>query len=307
MSGNYVESIQAKAQEVAKEDFDKAKALVSNATRSGSFSEQLKSNEIRQFEVEMESITSSTVLSSGFLLLVAVCYRQATLPPNPRANEKIQVDPGIGKLIPFDIGTAMAKFYSPFILAHFGLEIYSLWSNKGPSSTITNICPLADQVTVQNIHPAHKLALPSVFPLLLILISSITRSACHRQLGRMFTWETSILDGHKLITSGPYRFVRHPSYTSLLCIATGYIWFISTPGTFAWECFMKSPVLSSSFTTKNAFGMLYRIGYIILYGDSLIFLIRRSFTEDEMLKREFGKEWEEWARNVRWNVIPYVL
>jgi len=123
----------------------------------------------------------------------------------------------------------------------------------------------------------------------------------------MFTWETSILKDHKLITGGPYRFVRHPSYTSLVCIAAGYLWFLSTPGTFGWECFIGSSLLSPSLNAKNAFGVLYRIGYIILYVDTDVFLIRRSFAEDEMLKREFGKEWEEWARKVRWNVIPYVI
>jgi len=112
----------------------------------------------------MESITAPTVLSSVFLLLVAVCYRQATLPPNPRANEKIQVDPGIGKLIPFDVGTAIAKVCSPFFMIHFGLEIYSLWPTGGSTLNIANICPLGNEETIQAIHPDHKLALASVFP-----------------------------------------------------------------------------------------------------------------------------------------------
>lgn len=35
-------------------------------------------------------------------------------------------------------------------------------------------------------------------------------------LGRHFTVNVAIIEGHELITSGPYRFVRHPSYTGLL-------------------------------------------------------------------------------------------
>ncbi|KAK0749636.1 hypothetical protein B0T18DRAFT_407173 [Schizothecium vesticola] len=37
MSGGFVDSVQAKAQEVAKEDFDRAKVLVNDAARSGSY------------------------------------------------------------------------------------------------------------------------------------------------------------------------------------------------------------------------------------------------------------------------------
>jgi protein-S-isoprenylcysteine O-methyltransferase len=36
------------------------------------------------------------------------------------------------------------------------------------------------------------------------------------QLGRFFTTEVAIAADHKLIDTGPYRFVRHPSYSGLL-------------------------------------------------------------------------------------------
>jgi len=32
-------------------------------------------------------------------------------------------------------------------------------------------------------------------------------------LGRFFTFRVSIQEGHRVVATGPYRFVRHPGYT----------------------------------------------------------------------------------------------
>jgi protein-S-isoprenylcysteine O-methyltransferase len=40
-------------------------------------------------------------------------------------------------------------------------------------------------------------------------------------LGRLFTANIAIHEGHAVITAGPYRYVRHPSYTGLLLAFLG--------------------------------------------------------------------------------------
>lgn len=40
-------------------------------------------------------------------------------------------------------------------------------------------------------------------------------------LGRLFTITVSIREDHRLIDKGPYRLVRHPSYTALLLVHAG--------------------------------------------------------------------------------------
>lgn len=56
----------------------------------------------------------------------------------------------------------------------------------------------------------------------LILISgSLLRRHCFRVLGEFFTGVVTIQSGHRIIESGAYRWVRHPSYSAALLIVLG--------------------------------------------------------------------------------------
>jgi len=41
-------------------------------------------------------------------------------------------------------------------------------------------------------------------------------------LGRFFTVDVAIADDHRVVDDGPYRYVRHPSYTGVLLAFAGY-------------------------------------------------------------------------------------
>jgi len=260
----------------------------------------------------MDIIVSPVILSSGLLIAAAVCYKEAMTPPNPAADESVQVDTGVRKLIPWRLGIFNAWLSYYIAMAHFALEIYTVWAVRKSipldlyNGSIAGICPAGDSSTIQRIHPLGRLSLPSAVPLCLILLGASIRITCQRQLGKMFTWETAIFRDHRLITSGPYRFVRHPSYTGYFLVVIGYYWFLWVPSTWGRTCFIGSKV-TPSFTIKDVIGIIYALLYLVVYTDGIIFLARRSFAEDRMLKREFGKEWEEWARMVRWNIIPYII
>jgi protein-S-isoprenylcysteine O-methyltransferase Ste14 len=50
--------------------------------------------------------------------------------------------------------------------------------------------------------------------------------AATRHLGKQWRYEAALIEGHELIQTGPYRWVRHPIYASMLgmLLATGTAW-----------------------------------------------------------------------------------
>jgi protein-S-isoprenylcysteine O-methyltransferase Ste14 len=42
-----------------------------------------------------------------------------------------------------------------------------------------------------------------------------------RELGRFFTVTVGLEEGHRVVDTGPYRFVRHPSYTGMQLFFVG--------------------------------------------------------------------------------------
>ena len=68
---------------------------------------------------------------------------------------------------------------------------------------------------------AWQLALCIVFLLLACFLSW----SAMRSLGRQWRIDAALSSDHELITSGPYATIRHPIYTSMLCIllGTGFI------------------------------------------------------------------------------------
>ena len=126
----------------------------------------------------------------------------------------------------------------------------------------------------------------------------LTRVWCHHTLGRFFTWEMTVRADHRLVTSGPYSVVRHPSYAGWLMLVTGNLLFLfgAYDGTAA-ETFVQmllrsivGRVLTAVFVTH----LMWVTGA----------LLWRTRTEDRMMQTEFGKEWKDWAQVTRYRLIP---
>ena len=59
--------------------------------------------------------------------------------------------------------------------------------------------------------------------LVVIVLGAILRAWALLNLGRFFSRTVQIKPDHKIITSGPYRWIRHPAYTGMILIYTGFI------------------------------------------------------------------------------------
>ncbi len=64
--------------------------------------------------------------------------------------------------------------------------------------------------------------------IVLFVLASLLSWTGARALGRQWRIDAGLSADHELVMSGPYRFVRHPIYTSLLCILLG-TGFLITP------------------------------------------------------------------------------
>jgi protein-S-isoprenylcysteine O-methyltransferase Ste14 len=64
-----------------------------------------------------------------------------------------------------------------------------------------------------------------IFAIVFFALGILLSWTSTRALGRQWRIDAGLSSDHELIMAGPYRFVRHPIYTSMLCVllATGFV------------------------------------------------------------------------------------
>lgn len=131
----------------------------------------------------------------------------------------------------------------------------------------------------------------------LLALSALLRLACYRELGRAFTYELAIRKEHRLVTTGPYAVVRHPSYTALLLHFPLAMLSQAGPGSWWYE--------SGGWGT--AVGKVAGAFWAVFSACFCIFFLQRASNEDKIMRKEFGNVWDEWARHTPYKFIPYIL
>lgn len=131
----------------------------------------------------------------------------------------------------------------------------------------------------------------------MIVAGTLIRLTTYRYLGKFFKFEASIQKDHQLVTGGPYAFVRHPSYTGLI---------LSHPGWVLWHFGEGSWVRESGMWNTFA-GKFVILGFFVSIICGMLYLVlMRMKNEDDALRKQFGKNWDTWAKNVPYFLIPGV-
>lgn len=101
-------------------------------------------------------------------------------------------------------------------------------------------------------------------------------AAAVRELGRQWSLQARLVEGHQLITSGVYQTVRHPIYTAMLgmLVATGIVY--------------------SYWWASVAAILIFIVGTRI-----------RTVSEEKLLADSFGREFTVWKEKVP-GLIPFL-
>jgi len=184
-----------------------------------------------------------------------------------------------------------------FQMTFGGLEIGMILANAFPEYSVSHT--ILSMITFADNGYSHqpRLTTMSAVGAMAMILGSAFRLRSYEDMGDMFTADITIQKNHRLIKSGTYSIVRHPSYTGYLAFLVGWVMWNSAEGSWLRE----SGILGSWYGIT--FVVLYSI--VILYGAPVV--ISRIPKEDAALKKHFGKEWDDWVRNVPYALIPGIL
>ncbi len=112
--------------------------------------------------------------------------------------------------------------------------------------------------------------------LVVLVGGSLLRRHCWRMLGESFTGDVQAREGQEIITSGAYRFLRHPSYSAGFLMYAGI---------------------------GLALGSWASV--ILMVGGALPIYTYRMKVEEEALLKSIGEPYREFMRT-RKRVIPFV-
>jgi protein-S-isoprenylcysteine O-methyltransferase Ste14 len=112
--------------------------------------------------------------------------------------------------------------------------------------------------------------------LILFVTGLVLQGAAFWTLRGLYTSRLGVQPGHRLVTAGPYRLVRHPGYLSnLICMGS----------------------------IGLALSSLVTLGLTLC---TVPLIVQRIAREEEMMEAEFGQEYQAYRQQTRWRLIPLI-
>ncbi|KAF8953242.1 hypothetical protein BDZ97DRAFT_1679841 [Flammula alnicola] len=131
--------------------------------------------------------------------------------------------------------------------------------------------------------------------LLLLALTTYIRVICYQTLGNFFTFRVMICDNHRLLVTGPYRYVRHPSYSAIYLAMLA----VTISDFTLWDSVEK--VIGN---IAPRFLLCLWILWTLLAVEGLR---NRAQVEDRLLRTRFAENWEGYRKRVPYKFIPGIV
>lgn len=198
-----------------------------------------------------------------------------------------------------------------------------------PSQTFADSIALMETISrLKKVHPSLAPS-PTYFPVissspnplfiaaaLSVILGSRIRKSCYAILGRLYTFTHTTRPEHKLVRTGLYKRVRHPAYVGSVVMRIGMVGVLGSDGGWLRAVVGNGPssfaeIWTWLFDRNEAWTICAtRAGWLMFMGWSIVelsALFLRARREDATLRARFGREWEDYAKEVPRMFVPHIL
>lgn len=232
----------------------------------------------------LDSCDCSKITFVTAILAAAYVCRRCYTSPNPPPDRREEKDTLMGSYfysrsshdLNRSLVTLLAGYYVSLILF--------------PPTQSASICP-----NPANLNPRlFQWSWFTAASLAIMIVAGCVRILAYHQLGENFTFE--LAQPKRLVTTGIYHYVQHPSYTTKALVAISMtVFFLRDDGPVG--CWLPEQVVRYRLFSAVIWGAWCLVGWGA--GST------RVHEEEIILRRVFGKEWEHYAsRTARF--IPWI-
>lgn len=148
---------------------------------------------------------------------------------------------------------------------------------------------------------------------ILAIFSFLMRIWCYKTLQESFTYSLKVFEDQKLITTGPYTFLSHPSYTAMIFSQLSLFGALMGPFNALLDGLNDQPFSYSTFLTKlrinNPHSVFLTLNMASAFFANLVVICLIFFVripnEEKMLHSHFGQRYSEFLSK-RWRLFPFL-
>ncbi|KAL0564340.1 hypothetical protein V5O48_017705, partial [Marasmius crinis-equi] len=219
---------------------------------------------------------------AGISCVQAIAHHYAMTPPN-KTKQKQRYHTEEAWVL--QIAPYIFYLHSVFLWLCATGETLSYLSSRSPALCFSVLDGVSRSVCR---HPDSPQITPLFFiGTLSILLGTWIRLDCFKALGKLFTFDLTFHEDHKLITSRFYAYVRHPSYTGSLLLVLGIT---------------LAHLTENSWFLGSSNSMAITVIRLLVTGAwwawCLSVGISRAHAEDKQMHKVFGEEWEQYRDGV---------